>query len=129
MIDIQTAAVVATVMFLVLGAFQLGLAVGMPWGRAAWGGKVSGRLPPRLRIGSAVSIVVYAISAVLVLDGAGMPIIDVPAAVSQWGAWLVLVLLAVGALMNAASSSPYERFGWAPFAAALALLCTIVALG
>src|SRR5688500_13758752 len=103
MMSPQAAATLATVMFVVLGAFQLGLAVGLPWGRAAWGGKNPGRLPSRLRMGSAVSILVYAISAVLVLDRAGLPVIDIPNAISQWGTWLVVVLLAVGAVMNAAS--------------------------
>lgn len=125
----QTAATLATVMFVILATFQLGLAAGLPWGRAAWGGKNPGRLPAQLRVGSAVSILVYAISALIVLDRAGMPVIDLPDAISQWGTWLVVILLAVGAVMNAASSSPYERYAWAPFAAILALLCLVVALG
>jgi hypothetical protein len=29
--------------------------------------------------------------------------------------------------MNAASSSPWERFGWAPFTLALSILCVLLA--
>ena len=125
----QSAATLATIGFLVLGAFQLGLVLGLPWGRAAWGGRNPGRLPQRLRVGSAISLVIYVIAALLVLDRAGMPIIDVPDVVSRWGIWFVVVVMALGAIVNAASSSPYERFGWAPFAAVMALLCLVVALG
>jgi hypothetical protein len=124
-----TAATIATLGFAVLGAFQLGLAMGMPWGAAAWGGRNPGRLPQRLRIGSAVSLVVYAISALVVLDRAGIPIIELPDVIGQIGAWVAVAMLTLGALVNAASASPFERLGWAPFAAVMALLCLVVALG
>jgi hypothetical protein len=124
----QLAASLATAGFIVLGAFQLGLALGMPWGATAWGGRNPGRLPQNLRIGSAVSLVVYGISALIVLDRAGIPVLDVPDAISQIGAWVVVATLVLGAFVNAASPSRYERFGWAPFAAVMALLCLVVAL-
>jgi len=40
-----------------------------------------------------------------------------------------VVLSALGTIVNLASSSPWERFGWAPFSAALAVLSFIVATG
>jgi hypothetical protein len=46
----------------------------------------------------------------------------------RWGIWILVVLLPLGAIMNFASSSPWERFLWAPLALALALLTLIVAL-
>jgi hypothetical protein len=39
-----------------------------------------------------------------------------------------VVLLPIGAIMNIASSSPYERLGWGPLALVLALLTLVVAL-
>ena len=36
-------------------------------------------------------------------------------------------MLAVGALMNLASPSPWERFLWGPLALILAVLCLLVA--
>ena len=42
---------------------------------------------------------------------------------------LLVGLLPIGAIMNFASSSPYERFGWAPSAHVTALLVLVVALG
>ena len=53
-----------------------------------------------------------------------MPLPDV---VLDIGAWVLVVLSVLGAIVNLASSSPWERFGWAPFAAAMAVLSCIVA--
>ena len=45
------------------------------------------------------------------------------------GTTLCMFLLPIGALMNFASSSLFERFGWGPIALVMALLSLIVALG
>ncbi len=129
MISPQSAATLVTIGLLVLIAFQAALAAGAPWGRAAWGGKHHGVLPRNLRIGSAMAVVVWALVALVILDRAGMPIIDLPDQISYWGTWLLVPLLVLGAIMNAASSSPYERYGWGPLAAVMALLTLVVALG
>lgn len=63
----QTAAVLATTGFLVLAGFQAALAAGAPWGRAAGGGKHA-RLPQNLRIASLVSMIVWLVAALIVLD-------------------------------------------------------------
>ena len=44
------AAIAAGVGFLLVTGFQVGLALGAPWGRAAWGGSREGLLPRNLRI-------------------------------------------------------------------------------
>lgn len=120
------AAVVAAIGFLVIAAFQLALAAGAPLGRAAWGGK-SATLPDNLRRASAASFVIWLLAAVLILGRAGVIGLPVPREVLAWGAWILVVLSALGALVNVASSSPWERFGWAPLAAAMAILSAIVA--
>jgi hypothetical protein len=43
-------------------------------------------------------------------------------AFSRRAIWALTVLLAAGAVMNAASSSPWERFGMAPFIVAMTAL-------
>ncbi|HEY7598598.1 MAG TPA: hypothetical protein VH741_01635 [Candidatus Limnocylindrales bacterium] len=126
--SVELAAYLAVACFVVLVGFQVGLAAGMPWGAAAWGGRNPGRLPPGLRVASAVSIAVYIVAALVVLDRAGRPLVDLPPDVALWGTWLIFGLLVIGVLVNLASSSRYERFGWAPFAALNALLVLIVAL-
>lgn len=125
-IPVRTAAVAATVGFLAIAAFQAALALGAPLGRAAWGGKRS-ELSTRLRIASGVSLVVWLVAAAIVLARAGFDVVRLPDAVARWGTWALVGILPLGALMNAASSSPWERFLWAPLALFLAVLCFVVA--
>ena len=53
-----------------LAVFQGLLVAGLPLGRFAWGGQ-NEVLPANLRVGSAVSIALYAFFAVLILQAAG----------------------------------------------------------
>ena len=122
----RTAAVAAAVGFLAIAAFQVALALGAPLGRAAWGGTRTD-LPTGLRIASAVAVVVWALAATIVLGRAGFDIFSLPASVVRWGTWILIGLSLLGALMNFASSSPWERFLWAPLALILAALCFVVA--
>ena len=70
-----------------LAVFQVLLIAGAPLGRFAWGGQ-NAVLPARLRIGSAVSIVLYAVFAVLMLQVAGasrsFPRARPPSASGSW---------------------------------------------
>jgi hypothetical protein len=127
-LSVQLIAYLLVIGLLVLAVFQVAIALGAPVGRASWGGRNPGRLPQNLRVASAVSVAVYLVAVLIVLDRAAMPVIDLPEAVSRIGAWVLVALLAVGTLVNLASSSPYERFGWAPFAAVLAMLALLLAL-
>lgn len=122
------AAFLAAIGFLGIAAFQFALALGAPLGRAAWGG-ANAVLPMRLRRSSAVAAVIWLVAAVLILARAGLVSVPLPPVVLAVGAWVLVVLSAVGALVNLASSSPWERFGWAPYAATLAVLSLVVALG
>jgi hypothetical protein len=108
--------------------FQAGLALGTPWGAAAWGGQPD-VLPPGLRAASAVSAVVWVGIGLLVLGRAGHWGAARWAGLLRWGTWLVGTLLALSGLLNVASASPWERFGWGPFALALAALVFAVARG
>jgi hypothetical protein len=112
--------------FVALGLFQAALALGAPFGRAAWGG---GRrdLPPGLRLASALAVPLYAGAAVAVL-ARGTERGRHARLVGRM-VWGLACLMAVGAILNAASSSRWERFGWAPFAAGMALACAVVAHG
>ncbi|HWL91123.1 MAG TPA: hypothetical protein VNP90_07130 [Actinomycetota bacterium] len=122
----RAAAVAAAIGFLVIAVFQAALAFGAPLGRAAWGGGQT-HLPNRLRIASGVAVVFWLLAALVVLARAGFDVSPVPDAVARWGTWFLVVLLPIGALMNVASSSPWERFLWGPLALMLAVLCFVLA--
>jgi hypothetical protein len=125
----RSAAVVAAVGFLFVAAFQTALALGAPWGRAAWGGAHQGRLPQRLRIASGFAALFWVAAAFVVLARAGYDISPFPFAVARWGTWALFGLSALGAVINLVSRSRLERLIWSPVSALLALLCLAVALG
>lgn len=128
MTAVQLAAVLAAAGYLVIATFQLALAAGAPFGRASWGGAYEGQLPRNLRVASGAAMVIWLLGALIVLDRAGLGPLELPDWVAFAGAWVFALLSAVGALVNFASSSPYERFGWGPLAAVLSLLTVFVAL-
>jgi hypothetical protein len=125
-IPATTAATIAAAGFLVIAAFQLVLALGAPLGRAAYGGR-SSELSPAFRRTSAGAVVIWLLAAVLILGAGGVVAVPLPDVVLDIGAWVLVVLSVLGTIVNLASSSPWERFGWAPFSATLAVLSFIVA--
>ncbi|RFU22808.1 hypothetical protein [Geodermatophilus marinus] len=124
---VTVAAVVATALLVALAALQVALAAGAPLGRLAWGGHHR-VLPTRLRVGSAVSVLLYALFAWLVWRAAGIAARpgEEPGGVAIWA---LTVYFAVGVVANAASRSRPERAVMTPVAAVLAACCLVVALG
>lgn len=122
----MTAAQLLTALLAVLAIFQLTLALGAPIGQLAWGGQHR-VLPLRLRVGSAVSIVIYAFIALVALDRAGS--VDVfPDAFSTVAMWVVFAYFVLGIGMNAISRSKPERYTMASLSLVLAVLSLLVAL-
>jgi hypothetical protein len=112
--------------FAVVVAFQLALVGGAPWGSAAYGGAETGRLPSELRVASAVQAFIWILAALTALSRGGLTS-PVPYTFSRPGMWVLTALLAIGAVMNAASPSPWERYAWAPFILVLCILSTRLA--
>lgn len=109
-----------------LAAFQIALAFGAPFGHLAWGGQ-SRVLPTRQRVGSAVSVAIYAVIALIALDRSEQ--IDIlPDLVSRVAMWVVLGFLALSIVPNLLSKSVLERVVMAPVSAALAILGLLLAL-
>jgi hypothetical protein len=107
--------------------FQGLLVAGLPLGRFAWGGQ-NAVLPAGLRIGSAVSIGLYAVFAVLVLQAAGRLSL-LPAGFVDVAIWVLVGYFALGIVLNGISRSRPERLTMTPVVALLALSCLVVALG
>ena len=85
-------------------------------------------LPAKLRIGSVVSIVLYGLFVIVLLDRAR--VIDVlPDLVSTIGAWVLVGYFALGVVLNGISRSKPERNLMAPVSLVLAVLSLLVALG
>jgi hypothetical protein len=111
---------------LIVTAFQAALTFGAPLGAAALGGTNSGQLPDSLRLVTGVSTVLWLLAALLVLARGGYALISLPEAVSRVGTWVLVGLLGLGTLMNFASSSLWERFGWGPFTLVLLMLGVVL---
>lgn len=110
-----------------LAVFQVLLIVGLPLGRFAWGGH-NEVLPARLRLGSALSVFVYAVFAAVALDRSGL-ISLLPAPADVVAMWVVAAYLLLSVLPNLASKSRDERRLMAPTSLVLAGLAIAIALG
>jgi hypothetical protein len=122
---IQLVAVLAAAGLGVVAAFQLVIALGAPFGRASWGGTHEGALPTNLRLASGGAVVVWVAAGLVILGRAALG--PLTGRFLPWAAWVIVGVLVLGTVVNAASKSPWERFGWAPFTLVLAVLCAVVA--
>jgi hypothetical protein len=123
---VRAAGALAAVGSLGIAAFQVALAAGAPFGRAAWGGSHE-RLPRKLRVASALAAGVWVLATLVVLADAGFDASPIPASVADWATWVLAALLLLGAVMNFLSRSRLERIIWGPIALVLAGLTAYVA--
>ncbi|RWR18428.1 hypothetical protein D8Y23_09485 [Microbacterium enclense] len=120
-------ALVLTVVLAGLAAFQAALAAGAPWGTLAWGGQHR-VLPVRLRVASAVSILVYLLIDLIAWTRVGALRLF-PPPVAEVAMWVIFGYFSLGILMNAVSRSPAERYTMVPVALVLAVSSFFIALG
>ncbi|MDL9978238.1 hypothetical protein [Microbacterium candidum] len=120
-------ALVLTGLLALLAIFQLTLVLGAPFGRFAWGGQQR-VLPARLRIGSAVTILVYALIVAIAWDRIGA--LDLlTQTLSIVAMWIVFGFFVLGIAMNAVSRSKPERNTMVPTSILLAALSLLIAMG
>jgi hypothetical protein len=124
---VQTCAYLATAVLAGLAVFQVGLIAGAPLGHLAWGGQHK-VLPPRLRIGSAVSVALYGIFAYAALARAGVVLPLISGTLTEVSSWVLCAYFAVGIVMNGISRSRPERFVMTPTVLVLALLYLVLSL-
>lgn len=119
--------VIALALLAAIAVMQVLVASGLPLGRFVWGG-AHRVLPRRFRIGSAVSVVVYAGFAALLLSRSGV----LPGGDSVFVvvlAWVLFAYFTFGILLNGISRSRAERFTMTPICVVLAVTTFIIALG
>lgn len=111
----------------ILAIFQVLLIIGLPLGRFAWGGQ-NDVLPARLRVGSAISILIYAAFAAVALARYGLAAF-LPAPADAVAMWVIAAYLLLSVLPNLASKSRDERRLMVPASLVLAGLAFATALG
>ncbi len=109
-----------------LSLLQISLVFGAPFGHYAWGGQ-NEVLPLPFRIGSIVSLGIYTLFAVLILQKAGIIKLIRNQKFVTVGAWVVFGYSCLGILANAASRSHAERNVMTPIVIIMALLSFMVA--
>ena len=120
---------VAVVLLVVIGVFQLALALGAPWGSAAWGGGFGAVLPSRMRVASGLAgVVIYPLAIVYVLTSSELVDADWLPSAGSVVMWILVVFFGIGALANFASRSRIERI-WGPVSLVIAVCCGIIAAG
>ncbi|MBB3677829.1 hypothetical protein [Modestobacter versicolor] len=124
---ITVVAVVGVAVLAGLAVFQLALVAGAPLGRFAWGGRHE-VLPTGLRVGSVVSVLLYAAIALVLLEAADASEL-LPAGFVSVAAWVLTGYFALGVVLNAASRSRPERLVMTPVALLLTAVCLVLALG
>jgi hypothetical protein len=123
----QFAAIIACVLLAALAVFQAALLFGAPLGRFAWGGQHN-VLPTGLRIGSGVSIVLYALFAYVALAKAELAPPLVNHAFTAVFCWVLAGYFALGIVLNAVSRSRPERLVMTPTVLLLTALYLVLAL-
>lgn len=124
----EIAAIAACTILAALAVFQAALIAGAPIGGFAWGGQHE-VLPPRLRIGSAVSIVLYTVFAFVILERAGLAAMFGNPGFAQVACWVLFGYFMLGIVMNGISRSKPERNTMVPVSLVLAALVLLVAAG
>ena len=123
----QIAAWIAAVGFFGLTCFQVLLALGFPFGQAAWGGKYR-ILPPGFRIVSLFSAVIFVFTSIIVLEKAEVfSVINNPTIVT-YGVWIFTAFLGLNTINNFISRSSLEKRIMTPVSLTLGLLCLTVAI-
>jgi len=121
------AAIIAVVIFAGMSVFQLLLALGLPLGKLAYGGKYE-KLPTNMRIMSLVAIGIFAMGSISVLERAGMiTVFNIPI-FTLVVVWVIAVYLAFNTLLNAVSKSKQEKLIMTPLSLILSICCFIVAI-
>lgn len=122
---------VAAVLFAVVTAgvivFQIGLALGAPWGAYAMGGRYPGRYPAGMRVAAVVQAGALVVLAVIVLSTAGLVVPSLSEGF-PWLVWLTVAFSAVSLVLNLITPSAGERRIWAPVGAVLLASSLTVAL-
>lgn len=123
----QIATWIAAVGFFGLICFQLLLAIGLPLGQAAWGGKYR-ILPIRLRIASLLAAIITALALVIIMEKAEVFALFNNQTVVTCLTWIFTGYFGLNIFMNLLSKSRLEKRIMTPVATVLFIMCLLVAL-
>ena len=124
-----TAAFILVAVQIIVSLFQLALVLGAPMGEYTLGGQIKGKLSVKLRLVSAISLLLNLAIAghYLAQTGTIQPLLQ--SDLNQIANWALVAFTASGLVMNSISRYKKERNMWVPVLL-LSLTCAvIVAIG
>ncbi len=124
---VQIFAVTASIGFIGLAIFQLLLALGKPYGKAAWGGKHE-ILPVPLRFASLGAILIFIILTLSILEKAHIIFVINNENFVTYAIWIFSFFFSVNTLGNFLSKSKIEKVIMTPVSLLLSISCFIVAI-
>jgi len=128
-VDVRSVAAVSfTVVAVGAAGFQIALALGVPWGVYAMGGRFPGRFPGPMRLAAVAQALILVFLGGVVLTRAGLAF-DALASAASWLIWVVVAFSAISLVLNSITPSRRERRVWVPVAVAMLGSSLLVALG
>ncbi len=123
---ITLSAILFTVLTTIVILFQLCLVMGLPWGAAAMGGKFPGKFPPKMRIVAIFISMLLSFTIIIILARAELFFLQL-FTFSKIAIWFVVVLYAIGTIMNIITPSKIEKI-WIPVATIQLITSFIIAI-
>ncbi len=112
------------VLTIIIGIFQLALALGVPLGEYTMGGKFPGKLPIKMRVAALIQILILLIFVFMVITKAGIAF-EQYYSVGSIGIWFVVAFFVFGSIVNISSESRKEKLIMGP-ANIIALISTLI---
>ncbi|MDT9722773.1 hypothetical protein QVE09_28160 [Paenibacillus sp. ClWae2A] len=124
---ILTSAIAFTILILIVILFQVALAVGVPWGEYAMGGKFPGKYPGSMRFSCIFQIAILAFMGIIVLSKAGL-LWPQWSVFAETAIWFIVGYLVLGTILNLITRSVWERRIWAPVTLLMLITSITVAI-
>lgn len=125
---VELSAIIVVVICVIISIFQLLLAIGMPLGYLAFGGKHEKKLPNNLRIMSVIAICIFIFTSLVVLDQANFITIFPISLIPTIAIWIIAFYFALNTLTNAISKSKWEKRIMIPLSLTLSVCCFIIVI-
>jgi hypothetical protein len=122
-------AIIAVIIFILLTFIQITLAFGAPWGKIAWGGKIEGKLPRNLRIGSLLTVFIFIFITITTLDRVNLISVFNNSQISVVATWIFAGFLVLNTLGNFMSVSKWEKRIMTPASLIASVCLFIIAIG
>lgn len=126
---VQFSSIALVVVLAIVSLFQIALILGAPMGEYAFGGQYPGKLPLKLRIGSVVTLGIYAAQIGHYLAQASVLPKLLSPSLNTVTNWVFVGIFVVGLVLNSISRSEKERKMWVPVLLLSVVLSVLVAIG